>query len=153
MRPFDIPQHILDLAERLRTQDNLCTAHPAYCVQQLKFNGGLDAGINDNFHYMCADGEVPRSHWKRIRAAKERGWSKVTIGGDEYRLDELQEYCYIIEWETVMVALTRKGAEDYIDANGHNLRTYGEGPRIYVESFHRCREMIQLREWLMGLKP
>jgi hypothetical protein len=46
----------------------------------------------------------------------------------------------------VTACLTRKGAEDYIACNGHNLTN----PYIYVESLYRNAEMIALRNHLMG---
>lgn len=53
------------------------------------------------------------------------------------------------QWVTVMVAMTRKGADDYLERDGHNLKK----PRIFVESLYRCQEMIALREWLISLSP
>lgn len=88
----EIPSEILALTERLRTQDNLATAHPVWCVQV-----------------------------------------KAKMG----------------QWATVKVALSRKGIDDYLAVDGHNLK----GHRVWVDSLNRCQEMIQLREWLMGLKP
>jgi hypothetical protein len=88
---IDVPRHILELAERLRTQDNLCTEHPMWNVQV-----------------------------------------KGKLG----------------QWITVKSALTRKGIDEYLAIDGHNLK----GHRVWVDGMYRCFEMIALREWLMTLK-
>lgn len=66
---------------------------------------------------------------------------EVTEEGDEVR--------YHVEWEVVTVCFTRKGAEQYLRVNGHNLWN----PRIYAMSAYRNAEMIALREWLASLPP
>jgi hypothetical protein len=47
----------------------------------------------------------------------------------------------------VTACFTRKGAEAYIEVNGHNLRE----PFIYVASLFRNREMIDVRKALIGM--
>lgn len=47
----------------------------------------------------------------------------------------------------VTCCFTAKGCEDYIAANGHNLKK----PRIYVESGYRNREWEIMREFLKNL--
>ncbi len=51
-------------------------------------------------------------------------------------------------YETVMVCFTEGGAQEYLRQDGHNLRE----PRIYVESFNRCPEMIAIRDVLIANK-
>lgn len=46
----------------------------------------------------------------------------------------------------VTACFTRKGAEDYLAVNGHNLRD----PFIYVASAWRNKEMIELREAMLA---
>lgn len=72
--------------------------------------------------------------------------------------DEWEEFGYADRWETVMVAFTEGGCEEYLRLNGHNerRRAHNEEVRIYVESFYRCPEMIAIREALIAngsLKP
>jgi hypothetical protein len=63
-----------------------------------------------------------------------------------------EQFGYKDRWETVMVAFTEKGCEEYLELNGHNdrLRAHNGEVRIYVESFNRCPEMIAIRDALMG---
>lgn len=129
-QPEAKPWPITDLAEigeRLRTQDNRCTADAMFCVQVLERHHGYDTDWSDDHVWMFDGDEVPEGN---PRAQK--------IG-------------YRDAWRTVMVAFTEAGAQDYIRQNGHNHR--GE-KRIYVESFRRCEEMIAIRKYLMSLpKP
>jgi len=115
-----------DISERLRTQDNQCTCEPMFCVQEKKRDIGYDPS--------CSNGNTV--------------WID-TEGGDYIEVlpetPGAEEYGYKDRWETVMVCFTEEGCKDYLRQNGHN---HGE-TRIYVESFHRCDEMIRIRQFLM----
>lgn len=108
-----------EIGERLLTQDNRCTDNPMFCVQQ------------------------------KHRTAVPDGFSCDTVwvlDGDEVDegTEDAEEICYVDRYETVMVAFTEEGCKEYLRQNGHNLKE----PRIYVESFNRCPEMIAIREFL-----
>jgi hypothetical protein len=122
--------HLPSIGERLRTQDNRCTAEPMFCVQ-VKVS---DVGYDPNY----ADGDTV---WIDMESGEFDIVEPDTKGA--------KEFGYKDRWETVMVAFTEAGAQDYIRQNGHNHR--GE-LRIYVESFRRCEEMIAIRKHLMEMK-
>lgn len=107
----------------LRTQDNRITQNPMFCVQQKRRQRGLDKRCSDNTEWYFNGETVPEE----------------TEGA--------QEYGYRDYWETVMVAFTEEGCKEYLRQNGHNLSE----PRIYVESFNRCPEMIAIRDFLISL--
>lgn len=116
---------LVDIAERLRTQDNRSTSQPMFCVQELKREWGIDSGYTETFGWVDDEGnQLP---------GEEPGAHKVG---------------YRDRWETVMVAFTEVGCKEYLALDGHNL---GE-TRIYVESFNRCPEMILIRELLMRIE-
>lgn len=73
---------------------------------------------------------------------------KIDTSGSEW-----EEFGYVDRWETVMVSFTEKGAQEYIDQNGHNHRheAFRQEVRIYAKSFNRCPEMISIRDFLMSL--
>lgn len=121
---MEIPTAILALAERLRTQDGRCTADPYFCIQEKRREYGYDPQWCDETVWVFDGEEVPAD----------------TEGADETG--------YKDEWHTVQVALTEAAADDYIRANKHRLTE----PRTYVDSFYRCHEMIELRNWLMTLR-
>ena len=111
---------LLAIGERLRTQDNRITQNPMFCVQEKYKIRGLDQRWTDRTEWIL-DGETV-----------------------EPETEGAEEYGYREEWQTVMVAFTEEGCKEYLRQNSHNLRV----PRIYVESFNRCPEMIAIRQAL-----
>lgn len=61
-----------------------------------------------------------------------KGWDRLLVKDD---------------WQFVTACFTENGCEDYLRANGHNLRE----PRIYVESGFRNAEWQLLRAFLLLL--
>lgn len=132
---------LAEIGERLRTQDNLATAEPMFCVQILVRDIGFDSGLSDK---LC---------W-------HDGPNHITVFDDDPDFteppdgEEWDEYGYRDRWETTMVAFTKGGCEEYLDLNGHNdrHRAHQGKTRIYVESFYRCPEMIAIRNYLKTLE-
>lgn len=125
------------IGERLRTQDNLCTANPMFCVQIKRRDVGYDSGY--------ATGQCWRN-WDADETIYDDDHDFKEPEGDEWNC-----FGYVDRWETVMVAFTEKGCEEYLELDGHNVRSraFRGEVRIYVESFNRCPEMIHIREQLM----
>jgi len=111
------------LAHEIETQDNLATAHPVFVVQQKR----TVYGVSDDY----SDGSI----W--VYAGEECEFEDL----DDSEIEDAILVGFADTWEFVTACFTRKGCEDYIKANGHNLKE----PRIYVESAHRNREWIMLR--------
>lgn len=130
--------NLIALAHELRTQDNAYTAHPIYIVQEEEFIYGIDSEYCDEYHWLFPDdGEV----------------FTVPEDGEGLPLDEEQaeefgyeKVYYHRQWKFKCAHLTLKAAEQYIETQRHNLKN----PRVYVDSMHRCPEMIAIREFLMG---
>lgn len=122
------------VSERLRTQDNRCTCDPMFCVQILVRKSGFDSDYSDN---LC---------W----------WNpgKMEVAYDDEPEGEGWDgpYGYKDRWETKMVAYTEEGCQEYLALDGHNLKRQAHNGevRIFVDSFHRCPEMIAIREMLMA---
>ena len=115
-------KELLDISERLKTQDNRITQNPMFCVQIKRRDVGYDSANEQTIYDDDPDFKEPEG-------------------------DEWDEFGYRDRWETVMVAFTEEGCLEYLRLNGHNHR--GE-TRIYVESFRRCPEMIAIRASLMA---
>lgn len=124
---------LLDIIERLKTQDNRITQNPMFCVQEKRRLIGLDSSYSDN---RCWHNSVDN------QTVYDDDPDFVEPEGEEW-----DEFGYMDQWFTVMVAFTEVGCQQYIKLNGHNHR--GE-LQIYVESFYRCPEMILIRETLMS---
>lgn len=130
----ELSDQLAAIAERLRTQDNRITQNPMFCVQEKKRDVGYDS--------LWVDNKCWRDSANDITIYDDDPDFKEPPEGEEW-----DEFGYVDRWETVMVAFTEVGCQQYIELNGHNHR--GE-LRIYVESFNRCPEMIAIREALMA---
>jgi len=124
------------LAHNLSTQDNRITQDPVFVVQQKRTIYGIDPDYTENIVWInvANDSELATPEEVELlesEAMDDDGWTKT--GFYEW-------------WEFVTCCFTEAGAEDYINANGHNLNN----PRIYVESAYRNLEWIKLREYLKG---
>lgn len=111
-----------ELIKEYETQDNRCTAYPIYVtVQSLRFVCVVDP--------LYAPSESNGDFYIQEEESSE----------DEYSEKVLCLYMYQDE----EVFLTIKGAEEYLNANKHNLFR----PRTYVKHFHRRNwEMRELLE-------
>lgn len=137
---MSIPDSIKEIIQNLKTQDNRCTSLPVFCVQRKRRDFGYTDGSSDNYIWMI-DGE---------EASEEESLDFDEIDKDYYAelpKDVWKQY-YIDRWEFVQACFTEKGAENYIQANGHNL---GES-RIYVDSGWRNKEWEEVRSFLLGLE-
>ena len=128
----DLPEHIKELAHRLRTQDNLGTANPMFCLQVLERVYGVDPDYAEGTEWYDPNDT-------------EAGVQPAPSDTED---TDLEEIGYKGHWSTVLVAFTREGLEEHMRQNGHNYRHYKD-TRIYVDSFFRCPEMQELRKFLM----
>ena len=137
-------EQLAALSTELRTQDNAITADPLFVVlqeariygvsQDYQTNGYTWVGVDDSS--VTADDDETKVLDKLLDEDRE-----LSIGGVTY-----ERVWYRIVPRFVTACFTRKGAEDYIARNGHNLTK----PYIYVESLFRNAEMLALRNHLMG---
>ncbi len=127
---------LADISERLLTQDNRCTLEPMFCLQ-IKVR---DTGYDPQY----ADGGTV---WIDMESGDYEEVAPDTEGAEEFG--------YRDRWETVMVAFTEEGLNDYMRQDGHNVRrrAHNGETRIYVESFRRCDEMVRIRRGLMAAGP
>ena len=129
-------EQLTALSTELRTQDNAITADPLFVVFQEERIYGVSQDYQTNgFTWVGADDDEAKVLDKLLDEDRE-----LSIGGVTF-----ERVWYRIVPRFVTACLTRKGAENYISRNGHNLTK----PYIYVESLHRNEEMIALRNHLM----
>ena len=127
------------IAEHLRTQDNRATQNPMFCVQIKR----RDVGYDTNFTSHCCWHDSANDE---TIYDDDKGFMSPPKG------DNWDEFGYVDRWETVMVAFTEAGCEEYLRIDGHNCkqRAHNGEVRIYVESFNRCPEMIAIRDLLIN---
>jgi hypothetical protein len=133
---------LAEIGARLRTQDNRITQDPMFCVQILRADTGYDHGYTEEFCWWNAEEctclyDTPPDGWDEDGGDRQSGWEK---------------FGYKTRWETVMVAFTEKGCEEYLELDGHNCRSRAHKGqvRIYAESFRRCPEMLAIRAALLN---
>jgi hypothetical protein len=139
-RVLVVPPELLRMGELVRTQDNRITSHPVFVVEQVRRVYGVDQESSDG--RMWYD---PRAVESYDDAGKlERDAERATEGGKpiEWQLGYYKE-----TWEFVTACFTEQGCNDFIAANGHNLKE----PRIYAYSAWRNQEWQRLRAFLESL--
>ena len=130
---------LIEIANRLKTQGNRMTSNPMFCVQIKVRVVGMDTAysVGKCWHDYASQETLydDDPEWKNH-------------DGDEWN-----EFGYVDRWETVMVAFTGEGCNQFMELDGHNVkrRAFRGEVRIYVESFNRCPEMIAIREYLLSL--
>jgi hypothetical protein len=137
---------LLAIGERIRTQDNRCTANPMFIVQQQR-SFGVEPGEGDMDVWLDCD-------WEEV---DEETSAKLDELDDAFEWDLTDEQKALLgshtkrgikhHWEFVMAAFTEEGCKEYLRLDGHNLHK----PRIYAMSFNRCPEMLAIRETLLSL--
>lgn len=142
---------LLTIANEIRIQGNLATADPIFYVQALKRYGPMDLAVGDYNGVAYYDHEEAETFYKDTNPEK---WGELKAADGA---DELPEHVtaggYIEVWETVTPCFTRKGCEDYLEENDHNVRRGSFGVRVFVDSLHRNTEMKAIRNFLTSLHP
>ena len=114
----------MNIAQELKTQDNLATAHPMFLVQEFKIRRGMRKEWSDTSTYMNEEGDLSDNK-----------------NDFEEEPEEIATYEY---WDFVTACFTRKAAEQFIARQEHNF-----GPmRIYVGSAHNNPEWQRVRKVL-----
>lgn len=140
MSEQELCERLLAIASGIATQDNAATAHPYYIVQQRREIAGIDPDYHDDAVVVWVQADWAVYEADDEFEALENGFQETGDEPEHWRRTHQIEI-----WEFVTAFLTRKGAQEYIEAQRHNLNK----PRIYVESAHRNREIIALRESLL----
>ena len=162
----DSHKFLVAMAKEIHTQDNACTHEPIYMVQRHRRTYGFDPSYSDKPVYINEDGDevtIDPKDPDAYRCTNEEHCNEPVSAEDME--EECCSHCgvsfdrgnwcltrtaYQDTWENVMPFFTRKGAEEYLRINGHNLEGK-EKPRIYVESAYRNAEWIAIRKMLSML--
>lgn len=127
-----------EIGHQINTQDNRCTAHSMFLVEQLVRDWGYAEGGSDGFKWLHYEEGVEADE-EKAKALEE---TDDRIDGDLHGW----ERCYYRDrWEFVTACFTKHGCEEFLNSHRHNLNN----PRIYVASGYRNHEYQFIREWLM----
>lgn len=144
-----IPKEILAIGEHLRTQDNLATASPIFCVQVLERIGPIDVDSTDNYYFYDSEDCTPIY----VDGADPDEFRRCEVLDDHDLLpDHITKHGYKEQWITVTSCFTRKAATNYIEATKHRYTEYFD-MRVYVDTLLYNDEMIALRSFLLSLTP
>jgi len=135
--------NIKDIAERLRTQDNRCTAIPVFIVKENKRIYGFDPTYADGDDIAWIDSANDCAE----ADSEERAKLEAEWDGTGEEPDGWTRTAYQDRWEFVTACFTEEGCKEYLRRNGHN---HG-ATRIYVASGYRNDEWDAVREHLKGI--
>ena len=162
------------LVNNLRTQDNQCTANPLYVVQERIVDVGYDPDYSGDSILWVDTTSGDYTLFKTVEEA-----AQVLVDEGDKTAEEAREIVecgdieengfkatgYKIRWEFVSAHLTMAAARRYIEENSHHCRDRccleldgtKKEMRVYVDSAHRCHELIAVVEALksgeLGLFP
>lgn len=135
-----LPDFLYEIGERIRTQDNRITADPIFAVQKL-VKDIVPEGYEDSYEWCETESGDYCIADKRTAARLD------LLHEDGRDTGKWQKFFYRERWEFVTACFTEAGANEHIRLNGHNI---GKA-RVYAYSAFRNPEMIELRQWLIGL--
>ncbi len=131
----NIPDELLQIGQRLRTQDNCCTASPIFQVRGRRRIYGFDFDHSEDFEW--------------IDTTDDFGVIEPPEDEDNPP-DGVEKLYYVVVEDVLATAFTKEGCEEHLRKNRHNYRRYDE-VFIYADSIWRCPEMLAIRNFLMSL--
>lgn len=134
-----VNQKIEEIASLLETQDNRGTHLPMFIVQQKMIDSGYSPEHCDENHWI----DMESGDFDEADEEKEK--ELEMLNDYDVPVAPWKKFGYKERWEFVTACFTRRGCEDYIKLNGHNLKE----PRIYVVSGYRNNEWDTVRRLLM----
>lgn len=132
----DALRTILQIAEDIRTQDNLCTDAPIFIVQRQRRRIGIDPNWCSDVTWI-SDGDEANPQKRTELEKKYQNTGEIPDGWNRTG--------FIDYWEFVTACFTRNGCEEYLRLNGHNLGN----TRIYAEGSYRNNEFRTIRDMLI----
>lgn len=129
------------LSREMHKQDNLATAHPMFNVEDVPVRFTSDFDIADGHTWVNPEEDWAEADEKEAAILDAMEEKTDTSKLPWVKLGVIRTYRF------VTACFTRKAAQEYIDANRHNLNE----PRIYVASAHRNYEFQLVRDFLLSL--
>ena len=134
---ISLSSSIIQIGERLKSQDNHCTEEPIFIVQSKRRIYGIDTQYTDDAEWIDNEGE------EADKETKEKLEDKYLEDGLE-EIDGYVRTAVLDIWEFRTACFTEVGAKNYIAKMAHRLNE----PRIFVESAYRNEEWKEVRAFL-----
>lgn len=139
---IEIPPALAEIGKLLATQDNRFTDQPMFVVQQ-KIAAVADEDYNaERIVWASDDGDHHDEADEQQAAELEAEYQSTFEVRPGWRRLPMCDY-----WDFATASFTEKGCQDYLTANGHNLRE----PRIYAQGSFRNTEYQAVRAFLLSL--
>ncbi len=135
----NVPKEIIEIGNRIATQDNRCTDQPLFIVQQRIRVYGFDPDYCDSVVWLHEAGDYTEADEKEAAELT----AKHNNGDDT---PDWVRTGYKDHWEFVTACFTEQGCKDFIAINGRNLKE----TRIYANGSYRNNEFRQVRDWLLA---
>lgn len=124
---------LIELSNRIKTQDNRCTAYPIFQVRGLRRIYGIDADFTDSHVWLDEEGyeiEGPVDEENPPEGAVKTG--------------------YMETWQVIQEFFSEESALEFQARNAHRHSHYVRTD-VYVDSLYRNPEMIAVRDHLINL--
>lgn len=142
---LSVPDFIIALASRLRTQDSDCTADPIFVVEKASIITGFDTDYCDveNIVWCIEDSQLfsGDSEFLGLEAIYE------TTGKEP---DDWTRTGFIKQWDLLQPFFTQAAADEFISKHGHK---YDCELRVSIDSAYRNDEWQQVINWLASIEP
>jgi hypothetical protein len=135
------PQALTTIADKMRSQDNACTAHPLFVVYNERKIYGMDSEFCEDYDWIDQEGGdytvadarkiMVLERYQRHFGSEPEAWAK--------------RY-YIKRDEFVTCAFTLDAANEFIKRKHYDY----DRLHVYVESMYRMPEMIAIQEHLLS---
>jgi len=140
--------HLEVMAQEILVQDNAITADPVFVVYEKQWIYNTGGGDGDYGYWVSEDGETVAEEgdgddlFEALQALEyHHGTRPFTLAGVKYT----KALKRLVKTPVQGAAFfTRKGAEQYIERNKHNLSE----PSVFVESAYRNPEWRKIRTFL-----
>lgn len=129
-----------EISQRIRTQDNRCTAHPIVLVEREEHIYGIDFDYDPEIAWLHED-ECVRVWDETLCASLEAQYQDTGDIPEGYR-----RVGYKKRWTYVSSFFTVAAAELFITNNTHR---YSDRLRVYIDSAYRNPEWIEVRSHLI----
>lgn len=179
MNNADLPDFLLEMSQRMNTDDSRCTSHPFWQVRCKRYLVTAEGYNQHHWEIVGEDGIVFRSDIEDMHDLaeylKEHHSAYFDRVVEDYRdgddkdpdVSDIEEFVYAFDIdyedlpegltrvfvqeveEVVWTGLTHDGAEAFIKRKQHDYPPL----YTYVESAYWSPELRQLQDWIKSLTP
>jgi hypothetical protein len=134
----NISDELLQIGQRLRSQDNRMNKSPIFQVRGKRRILGMDSAYCEDFEWIDTTND-----FMIVEPPED----------EDNPPDGIEKLYYIIVEEVLAVSFSEEGCKEHIGLNRNNYKQSYDEVFIYADSIWRCPEMLAIRKFLMSLPP